>query len=635
MTMDDLLTMYRCRRLIPAAGGKPLDFAGGGLTGSVNHDGRLTALNAYHPVHGYVTLTAALPFPEAERYNPAAVRAYRAGLTALEGFGLAFASPIVGREAWLIEDAVPHLRLMLADGATAECTTFIPADQPIGAVQLWRFSRPDVTVRLSGRVSLQRCAYTQLTEGGPLPIPSHETRPFHTRPGGPLGLENTALGWATVLSAGDAIPNGDGTLALAGVPPAGTEFTLFIAPGSTPDEAEANWRKLAGDAPPIELLRRTLDHWQACWTDWPHTAHPLDAVLRRALVYALACAVPAPGRTAPDALCLLTDHQLLPLSWNRDSYYAALALLRWRGEMADLVRRHLLWLFEVAERPGEAWGRSYLANGRQKDPIFQLDQQIFPLLELADYTDATGDHATLSRLRRHIGPILTMLRARQDAASGLLPTAETPADDPIAMPYHLSSHILLWHTLRRLGRLLADADLITWAGQLHAATRQHFTAEFRGRTLFAYLTDGHGRYHFYHDANDLPLILAPIWGFCTADDPVWRATLDFAFSEANAGGYYAGPLGGLGSVHTPAPWPLGLVQELLYAHLVGDAPHAEQVIARLGRMAQWDGALSEACDAASGVVVSRHWFAWPGAALVALLDDVLPRQETADGRSQG
>ncbi len=36
-------------------------------------------------------------------------------------------------------------------------------------------------------------------------------------------------------------------------------------------------------------------------------------------------------------------------------------------------------------------------------------------------------------------------------------------------------------------------------------------------------------------------------------------------------------------------------------------------------MAQWDDALFEACDAASGAVVSRHWFAWPGAALAALL----------------
>ncbi len=626
MTSPDLLTAYRCRRLLPTAGGKPLDFGAGGLTGSVDCDGRLTALNAYHPAHGYVTLTAALPFPEAERYNPAAVRAYRAGLVALEGFGLAFAAPVVRREAWLIEDAVPHLRLTLADGTIAECTTFIPIHVPAGAVQWWRFSRPGVTMQMAGRISLQRCAYTQLTEGGPLPMPSHETHLFYPRPGGPLGLVNPALGWAVVLSATGASPNPDGTLTLCGAPfIAAPEFALFVAPGSNPEEAWANWQRLAEDGSSPALLRHTLDVWQARWENWPYADHPLDTLLRRALVYALTCAVPAPGETASDALCLLTDHQLLPLSWNRDSYYAALALLRWRSEMADLVRRHLIWLFEVAERPAGVWGRSYLANGRMKDPAFQLDQQLFPLQELADYVATTDDRATLERLHGHIAPLLAMLRARRDPTSGLLPTAETPADDPVTLPYHLSSHILLWHTLRRIGNLLGEADLLAWGEEVRAAVRQHFAAERGGRVLLAYLTDGHGRHHFYHDANDLPLVLAPIWGFCTADDPLWRATLDFAFSEANVGGYYAGPLGGLGSVHTPAPWPLGLVQELLYAHLIGDAERAGRVTTRLAQVAQWDGALSEACDATSGAVVSRHWFAWPGAALYALLEVAPPR----------
>ena len=95
--------------------------------------------------------------------------------------------------------------------------------------------------------------------------------------------------------------------------------------------------------------------------------------------------------------------------------------------------------------------------------------------------------------------------------------------------------------------------------------------------------------------------------------------MDFAFSPANAGGYYAGRYGGLGSVHTPAPWPLGDVQELAYARLIGDADRERRVIGRLLATAQWDGALPEAYEAESGAVASRHWFAWPGAALALLL----------------
>src|SRR5690606_20767821 len=116
-----------------------------------------------------------------------------------------------------------------------------------------------------------------------------------------------------------------------------------------------------------EALEIALEPWQAAWQGWPFEAHPLDGMLRRGLVYAQHCCVPVNAK----AVCLITDHQLLPLAWTRDSYYAALALLRWRPKMADLVRGHLIWLFDVAQRPDGYWGRSYLANGRLKDPAFQ------------------------------------------------------------------------------------------------------------------------------------------------------------------------------------------------------------------------------------------------------------------------
>jgi len=128
--------------------------------------------------------------------------------------------------------------------------------------------------------------------------------------------------------------------------------------------------------------------------------------------------------------------------------------------------------------------------------------------------------------------------------------------------------------------------------------------------LYAYATDGHGSYHFYHDANDIPLVLMPAWGLCMADDPLWRATIAFAFSPANEGGYYEKSLG---SVHTRAPWPLGDVQEWIVARTLGDHTRASQVLQRLHRAAQWDGALPEAYDGSSGEVVSRHWFLWPNA----------------------
>jgi meiotically up-regulated gene 157 (Mug157) protein len=46
----------------------------------------------------------------------------------------------------------------------------------------------------------------------------------------------------------------------------------------------------------------------------------------------------------------------------------------------------------------------------------------------------------------------------------------------------------------------------------------------------------------------LPLALARARGFRRANDSIWRATVDFAFSPANPR-FFAGETGGLGSRH--------------------------------------------------------------------------------------
>src|SRR5439155_1625116 len=63
-------------------------------------------------------------------------------------------------------------------------------------------------------------------------------------------------------------------------------------------------------------------------------------------------------------------------------------------------------------------------------------------------------------------------------AFGLIPTAETPADDPLVQPYHFSSHVLLWRALDAFDHSAAD--------QVRAATLRHFTSH----GSFAYAVAG-------------------------------------------------------------------------------------------------------------------------------------------------
>lgn len=632
------------RQLDPGKPYKPLDFGNGLIAGSVAPDGRLLALSTYHPAHGYVTLSASAPFPDDRRHDQTAVRTYRAALARPDApaFGLRLLAPPVSTDALLLADAIPHSRFQaVSEGrqVSVHVTTWAPRldGTALPAVlQMWRFHNPtnqpaSLEYTWDGPLALARASYTQLTESGSGSLLSQTTTLRLVFDGYELGVVAPDVGAAAViLGLPPGTPwqqSGHGPMSATArgrltVPPQQhTQFTLIYALGQTPEQARAAAASVEDLDPQSSLSASVSAHetrWLALDSD---VVEPARLVAHRAQAYVLdCCALPVGAGT-----CLLTDHQILPLSWTRDAYFL-LQGLRSTTDAAtlDLWRRHLLWLFETAQRPNGYWGRAYLANGHPKDQIFQLDQQCYPLLELVEYATLTADDATVTRLLPHLPPILDAVLDRRAAGTALFSTEETPADDPLSLPYHFSSQVLLWHTLRQLAALAARwpftrRDLAGLARAIQAATRQHLVAEYQERLLFAYAADLQGTYRFYHDANDMPAVLAPLWGFCAADDPIWRATMDFAFSPANAGGYYAGPAGGLGSVHTPGPWPLGDVQEFLYARLAGDDLRARAVLDRLVTTACWDGTLPEARDENSGAVRSRHWFAWPGAALLAAL----------------
>ena len=97
--------------------------------------------------------------------------------------------------------------------------------------------------------------------------------------------------------------------------------------------------------------------------------------------------------------------------------------------------------------------------------------------------------------------------------------------------------------------------------------------------------------------------------------------MKFALSPLNDGGYYAeGKFGGLGSVHTKGPWPLGYAQEYVYAHLTENETEAEDAWRRIKGSMFWDGLFPEAVDCHTGDCVSKAWFSWPGSMIgIALL----------------
>ena len=485
------------------------------------------------------------------------MRRYRAALAgrARAGFGLELGEPLAHE---LLEGALPRVRF-----ARADLVAFAPAGRR-GAILIVRGAADRA---LSGDLRLGRAAYTQLTEGGPLPPAASE--PSEGEHEGARWIEDRALGAAAAIVVAPA----DGGAAVA------------VAIGRDRESAIADARSLGASADRL-LAQELAARGGSAWAARP-------PAIRRAMSYALDCASCDVG----GAVALLADHEILPLVWTRDAYYVARMLLAIapRDEcVRATVDGFLAWCFERAERPDGWWPRSSLASGQAKDRAFQLDQQLYPPFLLVEHARVTGDGALLARYRTDAERVLDVLLTR--AEDGLIATAETPADDPLVEPFHFSSHVLLWRTLAAYGR---DAE------PLRAHIRGRFTRDGR----FAYAIGPRGARH-YHDANDIPTALAPAWGFCRADDPVWLATMRYAWSDANLG-HVPGSLGGLGSLHTRHPWPLGDLQRVIITRATGDPAGESAAWERLERVLTWDGLLPEAYDERDGAVASRHWFAWP------------------------
>ena len=213
-------------------------------------------------------------------------------------------------------------------------------------------------------------------------------------------------------------------------------------------------------------------------------------------------------------------------------------------------------------------------------------------------------------------------RTRVDDALGLMRTEENPADDVPANPYLASDQVLLWYTATRLAEVSSllgtdREELSAVASRVRQAFAEHFIVEGPLGRMWAYSINGRGGVERYMDANDLPIGLAPLWGFVEPADGPWATTLRYAFDPENPG-FVEGPMGGLGSRHTPGTWPLGDIIGWAGFGLLGEEERSEASLERLVTSAFGDGMLPEAYDPEGSGSAVRHWFAWPGAALAAI-----------------
>jgi len=606
---------------------KPLDVGNGQVCASFACDGSWLSLGRTHPRHGFVELTGAPRFDEAWRGRPDGVRRHRHALTLARHAAVRLTGAVPsaapsprpsGRPRWSGADR----------SGKYQAEAWAVVDQPAVLQRHVLRAGPDLrprrlTLVVSGR--LERPSFAEITEVSPLPpVPCQAATTADGTALRVVASELPAVACLRVTLSGATTPgwrvDADAArLPISWDPQQDPTFVLTVTCALALDDPPLPGESRPRESrPPEPVPLSTRLHIPA--RQWPGLVRVINGTLR----YVLGCTALT---VTPGERCILADHRLLQLSWTRDAYYQALLLLAARHiepRGLDVVTEHLRWLWGRCDRSTNGWMRSHLPNGAVKDRAFQADQQLYPVLELLDYRDAAGRWPTTATGPADWGRLVAetwrALPIHPDL--GLIAGDENPADDPAGLPYLLSTQILLWHTATRLaareGELgILELGLTDHADTVRAAIRDHFACPGPFGTQWAYETDGRGRHRLYHDANDLPTALAPLWALCPPDDAEWAATMRFAFDRVNPG-WSPGRWGGLGSAHTTGTWPLGDVQEWVVASLLGDTDRADDVLGRLLAVAAPDGLLPETYDSDTGAWRARHWFAWPSAVLAAL-----------------
>ncbi|HTA54679.1 MAG TPA: glycoside hydrolase family 125 protein [Candidatus Acidoferrales bacterium] len=192
---------------------------------------------------------------------------------------------------------------------------------------------------------------------------------------------------------------------------------------------------------------------------------------------------------------------------------------------------------------------------------------------------------------RYVYPYRVQTDDTYNGGTGLIWGAFRPSDDAVRFRFNIPQNAMAVVALRDIERLAldgyGDAALANRARALEA--RVQVGIERYGRYfdtgrhvwMYAYETDGFGRYNLMDDANIPNLTTLPYIDWCSAFDPTYLATRKFALSAANPYFFSGRYAEGLGSPHTPYGyvWPLGIIGSALTATSSAEVANAITTLA--------------------------------------------------------
>jgi hypothetical protein len=296
-----------------------------------------------------------------------------------------------------------------------------------------------------------------------------------------------------------------------------------------------------------------------------------------------------------------------------------------------IAREAMFRVFEIAsDRSGEL---ARYIDGGTLDSGFVLDQLLLYAWAVDHFANATGDEAVFGDgLVRHI-----VVETDQTAFMRLHPeqmlasTDLLPSGDVADYPYATLANVLLWHFCERFARAPAEDTteepprMLGAGPEVAAAIWQHCVTDIEGSAVLASSADLEGAAAVYDDPA-LSLALLPFFGFCSADDPVWRSTMEFLRSPRYPL-WRTGTVPGLADRSAP---DRGRTAALCADILAGTG----DALGRLLRLQLPEGVAAASYDVGTGVCTEPHDAALAGFIAWTLVRAAEPKQQATTRKTR-
>ncbi len=216
---------------------------------------------------------------------------------------------------------------------------------------------------------------------------------------------------------------------------------------------------------------------------------------------------------------------------------------------------------------------------------------------------------------------------------GLIASSFRPSDDATTFEFLVPSNFFAVTSLRKAAEILSTVNGETeladscrsLADEVAAALREYAVYDHpKYGKIYAFEVDGFDNRFLMDDANVPSLLSMPYLGDVSLDDPIYRNTRRFVWSEDNPY-FYRGRAGeGIGGPHigVEAIWPMSI---MMRAFTSTDDAEIRHCIEQLLATDAGCGFIHESFHKDNAEKFTREWFAWQntlfGELIIKLIDD--------------